>query len=107
MEASTPIQRVQFGEDIQPVKTKNSSTVYSQAHNDHPALNEKGEAVDLEDRAAVQIASEDLNKKNKQVSGFWRADINCSSCADLTRALDLHGLDAFVAFISVYWSHLW
>ncbi|TVY88032.1 Potassium transporter [Lachnellula willkommii] len=71
MEASTPIQHVQFGEDIQPVKTKNSSTVYSQAHNDHPALNEKEEAVDLEDRVAVEIANEDVNKKNKQNYTGW------------------------------------
>ena len=68
MADSTPIQRVQFGENIQPVKTKGSATVYSQAHNDHPALNEKREAVDVED-SAVQIATEDLNRKKKQVRG--------------------------------------
>jgi hypothetical protein len=74
MADSTPIQHVQFGEGIEPVKTKNGATAYSQAYNGQPALNEKGEAVDVEDRA-VQIANEDLNKKNKQVRRFWRADL--------------------------------
>jgi len=79
MTDSTPIQRVQFGEAIQPAKAKDEATVYSQAHKSHPGLNEKGEgeAVDVEDRA-VQIANEDLNKKNKQVCGF-----SCPSLQDL------------------------
>ena len=54
-------QRIQFGEDIHPVKTA-SSKVY----NKDPSVSEKN-GLDIEDRA-VQIANEDLNQKKKQVS---------------------------------------
>jgi len=107
MADSTPVQHVQFGDEIQPVETRNSLTVYSQARNDHSALDEKGEHVDLEDRAAVEIANEDLNKKNKQVSGFGTLTLPVVLALIYLRALDLHRLDAFVALISVYRSHLW
>ncbi|TVY78242.1 Potassium transporter [Lachnellula suecica] len=63
-------QRIQFGEEIQHVKTKNSAAGHSQAHDGIPALSEKSEEVDLEERA-VEIANEDLNKKNKQTYTGW------------------------------------
>jgi hypothetical protein len=62
MADSTPIQRIQFGDEISQVKsTKN---VYTSAHK-HPSLDEKAGAVDFEERA-IQIADADLNKKKKQ-----------------------------------------
>jgi hypothetical protein len=71
MDDTTPAQRIQFGEDIQPVKTNKSATVCSKAHDGY-SLTEKSEAVDVEDRA-VQIANDDLSKKNKQVCSFCQA----------------------------------
>ena len=64
MAESTPIQHIQFGDEINPVKTA-SSRVYSIASKE-PSLPEKAAGHDLEEKA-VQIANEDLNRKRKQV----------------------------------------
>jgi hypothetical protein len=57
------VQRIQFGEEIHPVKT-GTSKVY----NKDPSLSEKN-GFDIEDRA-MQIANADLNQKKKQVRYF-------------------------------------
>jgi len=62
MAESTPIQRVQFGEEIHPVK---STGVYSSTVRE-ASLSEKNEDVNFEERA-VQIADADANRKKKQV----------------------------------------
>ncbi len=67
MADSETAQRVQFGEDINPVKTA-TSNVYNKDY----SLSEKN-GFDVEDRA-MQIANADLNQKKKQVSSF-----NCFS----------------------------
>jgi len=59
-------QRVQFGEEIHPVKTAKSARSYSAFVKD-AASAEKTEEVDLEQRAN-QIADSDLNRKKKQAS---------------------------------------
>ncbi len=53
--------RIQFGEDIHPVKTSTSKV-----YNKDASLSEKN-GFDVEDRA-LQIANADLNQKKKQVS---------------------------------------
>lgn len=58
----TPAPRIQFGEEIHPVK---SAGVYSAMVKD-AALLEKNGGLDLEQRA-LQIADSDLNRKKKQV----------------------------------------
>lgn len=82
MADSSSIQHVQFGGDIEPVKTRNNSVVYSKAHNGRPSLSEKTEPVDVEDRAA-QIADEDLNSKKKQVHSL--RPVSSTAKADLMR----------------------
>lgn len=72
MADSAPTQRVQFGEGIEPVKTKNSVSAYSKMFNRQAALDEKPSAVDIEESAVQKSANEDLNKKNKQVCGLAR-----------------------------------
>lgn len=104
MADSNPAPRIQFGEDIQPVKTNKSATVYSKAHDGYPSSSEKSGAVDVEDRA-VQIANEDLNKKNKQVSP---SAIPFDACADLIPvSIDLHGMDVAMALVSIHRCDLW
>jgi hypothetical protein len=66
MADSEPIQRVQFGEEIHPVKTTKSVRSYTTFVKD-AALAEKTEEADLEQRAD-QIADSDLNRKKKQAS---------------------------------------
>jgi hypothetical protein len=56
-------QHIQFGDDINPAKTPNSSYGYKQ----ELAISEKPAGVDAEERA-LQIANADLNHKHKQVS---------------------------------------
>lgn len=63
MADSETVQRIQFGEEIYPVKTK-TSNVYNKEH----SPSEKND-FDIEDRA-MQIANADLNKKKKQVCNF-------------------------------------
>ena len=63
MAESTPVQRIQFGDEISPVKK--TVTSYSNANKD-PSLSEKAGGYDLEERA-IQIADQDLNQKKKQV----------------------------------------
>lgn len=60
MADSEPAQRIQFGEEIHPVKTATSKV-----YNKDPSLSEK-RSFDVED-SAVQIANADLNRKKKQV----------------------------------------
>lgn len=104
MADSTPAQRIQFGEDIQPVKTNKSATAYSKAQDGYPSSSEKSGAVDVEDRA-VQIANEDLNKKNKQVCSSGA--IFLAACANQISPIDLHRMDVAMAVISVHWCHIW
>jgi KUP system potassium uptake protein len=61
MADSETAQRIQFGEEIHPVKTATSKV-----YNKDPSLSEKN-GFDIEDRA-MQIANADLNQKKKQVS---------------------------------------
>jgi len=79
MADSTPAQGIQFGEDIQPVKTNKGATFNSKAHDGYPSSSEKSRAVDIEDKA-VQIANDDLNKKNKQVCDS--CEFPFATCAD-------------------------
>ncbi|KAF4636440.1 hypothetical protein G7Y89_g1645 [Cudoniella acicularis] len=69
MADSIPIQRIQYGEETNPVKSKNGSTVYASAHDEH-SLSEKNHGPDLEERA-VQLANADLNAKKKQTYTGW------------------------------------
>ena len=63
--------RIQFGEEIHPAKT-GGSKVYSTAKRD-PSLSENGGSYDVEEKA-VQIANDDLNRKNKQVCSIpWKS----------------------------------
>jgi hypothetical protein len=64
MAESDPIQHIQFGEDVQPVKSA-GATVYSTGHKDQ-SISEKAD-YDIEDRVA-KIADADLNSKKKQAS---------------------------------------
>lgn len=61
-DSETP-QRIQFGEEIHPVKTSTSKV-----YNKDASLSEKN-GFDIEDRA-LQIANADLNREKKQVSEF-------------------------------------
>lgn len=54
---------VQFGDGIRPVKTTQSRTFDVNAH---PALAQKAREYDSEEKA-IQVANEDLSRKNKQV----------------------------------------
>jgi KUP system potassium uptake protein len=63
MAESDIAQRIQFGEEIHPVKPSTSKV-----YNKDPSLSEK-KSFDVEDRA-IQIANADLNQKKKQVNYF-------------------------------------
>jgi hypothetical protein len=60
-------QHIQFGDDIQPVKTASSAAIYKK-EGLMPSLSEKPAGYDEEERNAARIADADLNHKKKQVS---------------------------------------
>lgn len=66
MAESDPIQHVNFGEGIHPVKSA-GATRYSIGHKEQ-SISEKA-VYDVEDTAA-QIADADLNRKKKQASSL-------------------------------------
>lgn len=56
---------VQFGDGIRPVKTTHSRTFDISAH---PSLAQRARATEYDsEEKAIQVAKEDLNRKNKQV----------------------------------------
>jgi len=56
---------VQFGDGIRPVKSMPSHAL---AIDEDPSLADKAADYDYEEKA-IQIANDDLNRKNKQVCG--------------------------------------
>jgi hypothetical protein len=85
-ESTTP--RIQFGDEIKPVKS-GSATVYATAAGRNPSLSEKYDSNDVE-IGARNVADEDINRKKKQVrqaSSMYSSDIGAIGCGFLYQTL--------------------
>lgn len=66
MAAPEGAQRIQFGDDINPVKTHNSATYKKEL-----AMGEKVVVTDIDDEEHMRrVADNDANHKRKQVRSF-------------------------------------
>lgn len=100
-ESNNAVQRIQFGDEISPVKSVDENAIAYTSVLHSSRVSEKVSYADLEEQA-IAIADEDLNGKKKQV---WMTLMYDSS--RLMPQGDLLWLDARMARLPIYWSNLW
>ncbi|EHK99256.1 putative Potassium transporter 5 [Glarea lozoyensis 74030] len=77
MTDAEPLQHVQFGDGIRPVKSR-SSAFGEKAMHENQVVGEKVKEIDEEELAVREIADQDLNSKKKQSTGVIYGDIGTS-----------------------------